>query len=784
MFGNRPLLGDTDGSFKLKSMIHELCRLVLLFKSLDMIKKTATELLILILISLFCGFPSNAQESASIDGFIKDLSSGETLIHANIYLAETLQGATSNRSGYFRITGIRSGRYTLVASYIGYDKYQQTITISSGQHLRRDIEIRPSIIETEGVIIEAEMAIDEAKPVGVVDMQLRMVKQLPAILEADLFRSIQLLPGIKAASDFSSGLYIRGGNPGQNLILIDRTTVYNPSHFFGFFSTFNPDAIKDVRIFKGGYPAEYGGRLGSVIDIYNRDGNRKEFQGRLSIGTIASRLMLEGPIKRGSWMLAARRSTLEPMLAILRNNVDDVPDAFYFYDLNGKINYDPGPNDKLNISLYSGFDKVKFPFADDADFDLRYGNLTLSTNWTHIFSQKIFSVFTLTGSRYFNYPRINISGTKIERDNKILDISAKGDFEFIGLNHQMKAGFWAGDLDLTFRNRFDEEETLSEKINAKYGSVYFEETWKPNKKWNIKGGIRGNFFSAGDYIRFEPRLSVEHIFSQRFLTQVALGRYYQFLTLITNEAFSGFDTWLTTDEGVPPSWGDQFILGFKTRPKQGLHFDLEIYYRTMRDLFEFDPRVPDPAGLDYKDLFRFGKGYAFGAEFFLEKKEGRLFGFIGYTWATSRRRFPGYNNDKYYPPKYDRVHDINIVMNYKLSEKWRLTSVFNYATGQTFTPVLGTYYVKYPTNSSDRAPFIVGDLNSSRLPSYHRFDLGFIRFGKFLGFADYQLQIQIVNLYSRRNLWFYAYDLDENPIKRDDVRMLPIIPSLSFSLEF
>ncbi len=746
-------------------------------------KKTNALLLILTLISLFCGFPSTAQESASIDGFIKDLSSGETLIHANIYVAETLQGATSNRSGYYRITGIRPGRYMLIASYIGYVKYQQTITISSGQHLRSDIELRPSIIETEGVIIEAEMAIDEAKPVGVVDMQLKMVKQLPAILEADLFRSIQLLPGIKAASDFSSGLYIRGGSPGQNLILIDRTTVYNPSHFFGFFSTFNPDAIKDVRIYKGGYPAEYGGRLGSVIDIYNRDGNRKEFQGRVSIGTIASRLMLEGPIKKGSWMLAARRSTLEPMLAILRNNVDDVPDAFYFYDLNGKINYDPGPNDKLNMSLYSGLDNVKFPFADDANFDLRYGNLTLSTNWTHIFSQKIFSVFTLTGSRYFNYPGIVINATKIERDNKVADISAKGDFEFIGSNHQVRAGFWAGVLNLTFKNRFDEEETLSEKINAKYGSVYFEETWKP-KKWNIKGGIRGNFFSAGDYIRFEPRLSVEHVFSQRFLLQVALGRYYQFLTLITNEAFSGFDTWLTTDDGVPPAWGDQFILGLKTRPKQGLHFDLEIYYRTMRDLFEFDPRVPDPAGLDYKDLFRFGNGYAFGAEFFLEKKEGRLFGFIGYTWATSRRRFPGYNNDEYYPPKYDRVHDINIVMNYKLSEKWRLTSVFNFATGQTFTPVLGSYYLKFPTNSSDRAPFIVGNLNSSRLPSYHRFDLGLVRFGKFLGFADYQLQIQVINLYSRRNLWFYSYDLDENPIKREDVRMLPIIPSLSFSLDF
>lgn len=735
--------------------------------------------------ALFLNVPNlHSQEKAAIDGFIKDSSSGETLIHANIYLAETLRGATSNRSGYYRVTGIRPGQYTLIASYIGYEKYQQTVTISSAQQLRLDIEMSPTAIKTEAVIVEGEMSIEEQKPIGAVDMQLRMVKQLPAILEADLFRSIQLLPGIKAASDFSSGLYIRGGSPGQTLILIDRTTVYNPSHFFGFFSTFNPDAIKDVRIYKGGFPAEYGGRLGSVIDIYNRDGNRKQFQGRMSIGTIASRINLEGPISKGSWMLAGRRSTLEPVLAVLRNSMDDVPDAFYFYDFNGKINYDPGPNDKLNLAFYSGLDKVKFPFAEDANFNLRYGNATFSTNWTHIFSHKIFSVFTLTGSRYFNYPRLNISGTLFERDNLVSDFSAKGDFEFLSQKHQLRAGFWAGGLKLTFKNRFDEEETLSEKIQAQYSSIYFEETWKPNSKWIFKGGVRGNYFSAGNYFRFEPRLALDHIFTNSFLAQVAFGRYYQFLTLITNEAFSGFDTWLTTDNGVAPAWGDQFILGLKTRSKQGLHFDVEIYYRTMRDLFELDPRVPDPAGLEYEDLFRFGEGFAYGAEFLLEKKRGRLFGFVGYTWATSRRRFPGFNKDDYYPPKYDRVHDLNIVMNYKLSNSWRLTSVFNYATGQAFTPVLGSYYVSFPTNSADRAPFIVGNLNSARLPAYHRFDLGFVRFGRFLGFADYQLQLQVINLYSRRNTWFYSFDLDENPIKREDVRMLPIIPSLSFSLDF
>ncbi|MCB0286045.1 MAG: TonB-dependent receptor plug domain-containing protein, partial [Calditrichaeota bacterium] len=610
------------------------------------------------------------------------------------------------------------------------------------------------------------------------------VRDLPAILEADLFRAIQLLPGIKASSDFSSGLYIRGGSQDQTLILLDRTTVYNPSHFFGFFSTFNPDAIKDVRIYKGGYPAEYGGRLGSVIDIFNRDGNRKEFQGRLSVGLLASRLNLEGPIPKGSVMFALRRSTLEPLLAALRNSIDDVPDAFYFYDLNGKINYDPNENNRLNFAFYAGTDNVEFPFAEDAEFNLNYGNRTFSTNWTHVFSKKLFSNFTLTASNYFSYPRFLINSTRFERDNTVSDYSVKGDFEYIPSGKfQFKTGFWAGALELAVRNRFDNEETLNETIDAKYGSAYVENQWKPSERMSVKTGLRGSYIDSGDFYRLEPRISAEYFYRMDMLFQVAYGRYYQYLTLITNEAFTGFDTWLTTDDGVPPAWGDQFVVALKTKPSETYNFDVELYYRNMRELFELDPRVQDPAGLDYNELFRFGKGYAYGAEFFLQKRKGKLNGFLGYTWGTSRRRFPEYNNDMYYPPKFDRIHDVNMVMNYQLSKKWRATVVFNYATGQAYTDVLGSYELNFPTSSNELDPFIVGGLNATRLPAYHRLDVGFTRNGKLFK-LPYELQLQVINLYSRRNIWFYSYDLTENPIVREDVRMLPIIPNISFTIDF
>ena len=401
-----------------------------------------------------------------------------------------------------------------------------------------------------------------------------------------------------------------------------------------------------------------------------------------------------------------------------------------------------------------------------------------------MFSKKLFSNFTLTASNYFSYPRFLINSTRFERDNTVSDYSVKGDFEYIPSGKfQFKTGFWAGALELAVRNRFDNEETLNETIDAKYGSAYVENQWKPSERMSVKTGLRGSYIDSGDFYRLEPRISAEYFYRMDMLFQVAYGRYYQYLTLITNEAFTGFDTWLTTDDGVPPAWGDQFVVALKTKPSETYNFDVELYYRNMRELFELDPRVQDPAGLDYNELFRFGKGYAYGAEFFLQRRKGKLNGFLGYTWGTSRRRFPEYNNDMYYPPKFDRIHDVNMVMNYQLSKKWRATVVFNYATGQAYTDVLGSYELNFPTSSNELDPFIVGGLNATRLPAYHRLDVGFTRNGKLFK-LPYELQLQVINLYSRRNIWFYSYDLTENPIVREDVRMLPIIPNISFTIDF
>lgn len=727
-------------------------------------------------------------QNASISGFVVDETTGETLLLANVVLRGTQIGTATNTAGYYTIPDIRPGSYTLVCSYLGYERRTIEVDLKEGQALRLDIEMKPENLRGQEVVVSGEREEEEeVRRIGVAQLKTAVVKEVPALLEADVFRSLQLLPGVKAASDYSSGLYIRGGSPDQTLILLDRTTVYNPTHFFGFFSTFNPDAIKDVRLYKGGFPAEYGGRLGSVIDIYNKDGNRRATHGGATVGLLASRVNLEGPYSKGSWMIAARRTTLEPLLAALRGaNVDGIPNSFYFVDLNGKVNYDASQNDHVSVAFYMGNDALNLEFLEDALLDIGYGNRTLSTNWTHIFSERLFSNFTFTGSRYFSEPEFSIASTPFKRANNVYDFSAKGDFEYItGDRGGLRGGFWAGLFTFKIRDEFDGIETMNERIQTAYGSVYLQETYRPTTKWMIQGGVRANYFGKGDYFRLEPRFALEYQPDDGLRLQLGGGRYYQFLTLITSELFSGFDIWLTTGDGVPPAYGDQIVGGLKTRVGR-FDVDLETYYRTMRRLFELDPFLPDAAGLDYEDLFHFGSGYAYGTELSVRKPHGRLNGFLGYTLSFSRRRFPNLNEFEYYPPKYDRTHDLNLTLNYELGRSWRLTGIFNYATGQAYTKPAAQYrFFDYPLGSQN-VEALVSPFNGARLPAYHRLDLGFSKLGRFFNLGDYELQLQVLNAYMRKNIWFYFYDFnDDGSIDREEVPQIPVaIPNVSFTVTF
>jgi hypothetical protein len=760
------------------------------------------------------GPSATAQDSAALNGYVRDAETGETLLQANVIIEGTSRGAAqgllppsgrgaaTNNEGYYTLRDLAPGTYTVVVSYLGYESRTEEVTLEAGETRRLDVALPPTDLQSEGVVVTGTQDEGTEQQIGVDKLQTASVTELPSVLEPDVFRSLALLPGVTTASDYSSNLYVRGGGPAQTLIQLDRTTVYNPTHFFGFFSTFNPDAIKDVQLYKGTYPAEYGGRLGSVVDIYNKDGNRRETTGGLSIGTLASRGYIEGPYgasdgdPAGSYMVAVRRSTLDPVLAAL-DDIDGVPDAFYFFDVNAKINYDPGPNDKLSLAAYGGQDQLRLTPSGDQEFDVGYGNRTFSADWTHLFSDQLFSTLTVAGSRYESTPIFELAGTRFTETNTVQDASLKADFEYVtGPQHTIETGLHASRLTFELRNTFDGDETFDQRLQGVQAAAYLKDTYTLSSEWTLRGGLRMTYFSEGDYLRLAPRLSVEHTLTPSVQVQVAAGRYHQFLTLETSQLFTAFDTWLMSDTGVRPSFGDQVAVGVTTRLGNAWRLEVEGYARTMRDLFERDPFLPDVAGVPYGDRFHVGDGRAYGGELLLRRPEGRLNGFLSYTLSRTERRFPNINESEsggpqYYPPNYDRTHDLTLAANYRLSDQWRVSSTFNYTTGRPYTQPKQSFALvdspfSFNPGTGDAENVLVSPFNDARLPSYHRLDLGVARTGRFFGVADYEFQFQIINAYSRRNIWFYQFEReDDGTLSRTETPQIPVpVPNVSFSLTF
>ena len=744
--------------------------------------------------------PAGAQEGASLSGYVRDAETGETLIQASALVKGTSRGAATNSEGYYTIQDLSAGTYTIVFSYIGYQNRVEKITLSAGEARRLDVELQPAGVAGEEVVVTGEAA-DEEGSVSMDQVETALIKELPTAFQPDVFRTLKLLPGVKTASDYSSNLYIRGGGPGQNLILLDGTTVYNPTHFFGFFSTFNPDAIKDVELYKGAYPVEYGGRLGGVVDIRNKDGNRRETSGGLSVGLLASRAYIEGPYggsgdsADGSYMVAVRRSTLEPVLAGLRRTgTDGIPDAFAFYDVNAKVNYDAGPDDKLSLSLYGGQDRLDLQFQTAGRFDIDYGNQTISADWTHLFGSQAFSTLQVTGSRYRSTPVANIANTEFEQTNGVDDLSVNADIEYTpGSNHTLKGGAQWSLLSFQLQESFDGSVTFDQDLRSQQAALYVQDTYKPTGDWTLKAGLRGSYFQKGSFWRLSPRLSAEYSLSPSVQLQAAYGRYHQYITLETSQLFTGFDTWLMSDEGVPPSSGDQLALGLTTQFGDGWQAEVEGYGRTMPGLFREDPFSSGTAGVPYAERFQIGDGRAYGLEALLRRETGDFTGFLSYTLGRTERRFPNINETQaggpqYYTPKYDRTHDLTLVANYRLTRGWRLTSTFSYSTGQPYTrPERQFSTVDSPFQSAtDERTVLISPFNNARLPPYHRLDVGATRSGRFFGIADYEFKIQLINAYARRNVWFYQYERqDDGSLERTEIPQIPVpIPNLSFTLTF
>jgi len=730
--------------------------------------------------------PTTAQ-TATLSGFVTDQSNGESLPFANIALKGTPLGAVSNDNGYYAINNIPAGTYTMVATYIGYTTYQESLTLQATENRRFDLALSPKTLQAEVTIIEADRYREErlAQP-SFLSLKAVTLKDLPALGEADLLRSLQLLPGIQAASDISSGLYVRGGGPDQTKILLDQIPLYNPSHAFGFFSTFNPDAIKELSLYKSAYPAKYGGNLGAVLDVVNRDGNRNNVQATGGISVIAARTTLEGPVRNGSWMISGRRTYLEPLLNAIRTDSNNIP-SYYFYDLNAKINQDLSPSDKFVVSGYFGRDDLNFDLDTGSFVKIRWGNAAVTGKWTHIFSPTLFGNFLVAGSEYVSRTSLSFFETPFSFRNSVRDLTIKGDLDyFASSNHALTMGFLGTRYDFSFQQNFNQQETRDLKLKPYLLSFYGQDQWQALPTTTVRLGLRGNHFSEQGGLDLEPRIAVSHSLSENVRMKLGGGLYHQYLQLITTEGFSGGDFWFPLDSTVSPAQAWQSVLGVAWSPTEQYQLSVETYFSRLNNLVVFDGnQSEDGEASQSDDLFiTEGSGYATGMEFFLQRRTGAFTGWIGYTLGWTRRRFSELNQGRSFHPKYDRRHDVSFVAKYKTG-RWTFGSNYVYGTGQVFTPASARYALRSPaTGILPRDDFILpGGRNTARLLDYHRMDLNITRDLNIFGLRS-QFYLQIFNLYSRRNEWFIQYDTNNPNTEPEVVKMLPVIPTIGLNFKF
>ncbi|MGY8825657.1 MAG: TonB-dependent receptor [Candidatus Latescibacterota bacterium] len=733
-------------------------------------------------------FLSVALHAATLSGFVRDSSDGENLPNATIAFDDLPLGTLSNTEGYYAVQGIPAGTHAVTFSYIGQRALRDTLRFTADQQLRFNADmVRESIRIEEETLVTADRLQDELRrQASVTALQVQTLERLPSVGEPDLLRSLQLLPGVQSASDISSGLYVRGGGPDQTRILLDNVPLYNPAHAFGFFSTFNPDAIKDVTFYKGAYPAQYGGNLGAVLDVQNREGNRRKVSGRGGISLISGRLLVEGPVKNGSWMLAGRRTYLDPILAAVRAAGSDVPD-YYFYDFNGKLNRQLSERDNLVVSAYLGSDRLDFDLDPDSDtfFNIKWGNRALTSRWTRVFTPALFGRFMAFFSEYESDISLSFFDTPVSYSNQVQDLSLKADFDyFASATHTLKSGVQLSYYEFDFDSAFNQQEQESLDTEPLLLSTYIQDDWQLTPLTNARIGLRASYFDEGEHYTLEPRFSLSRVLQPGWRLKLAGGLYHQYLQLVTSEGFSGGDFWVPLDETVEPGRSWQAVTGLEWEPSQRYLFSAEAYYTDLAHLVVLDNNtVADSDQTRSEDLFKTeGTGYATGLELFLEKRTGKLRGWLGYTLGWTRRTFADIDGGRSFAPKYDRRHDASLTTTYQRG-KWIWSANFVYGTGQAFTPASARYTLRDPATRlfEDRA--LPSRRNTGRLLPYHRMDLGLRRTLKLFG-SDAEFYLQIFNAYSRRNEWFVQYDTDNPQTEPEVVKMLPVVPTFGLNFAF
>lgn len=762
--------------------------------------------------------PAQNTKTFTLSGYIKDKSTGETLIGANVVdLDNPGSGTITNTYGFYSIS-LAQGTYKIGFSYLGYKDEKFEVVLDKNTQLNVSLE--------EGVLME-EVVISadkedrrrnvEGTQMGTIELPVENIKKMPAIFgETDILKTLQLLPGVLSSGEGNAGFFVRGGGPDQNLVLLDEALVYNTGHLLGFFSVFNTDAIKNTTLIKGGIPANYGGRLSSVLDVQMKEGNMKKFGVEGGIGIISSRLTAEGPIvkDKSSFMVSGRRTYILDLIQPALKGTNFEGTNYYFYDINTKWNYIFSDKDRLYFSGYFGKDVLKFRQPSrDFTFDLPYGNSTGTLRWNHLFNQKMFMNMSLIYNDY----QFEVNGGQDNFNFRLFsgveDWNFKTDFDyFLNPRHNIKFGFnytfhtltpntasaTAGDV--SFNTEFQPK-------RAHESAVYFLDDMKITNKLFMNTGLRlslfsqigpytspidGTVFNKGDHVKtyggIEPRWSLNYRVSKELSIKGGISVTTQYIHLVSNSASTlPTDVWVPSTELVRPQRGAQYAIGvFRNFSNDAFETSIEVYYKDLRNQIDYAENYVNDISKDLENSFVFGKGRAYGAEFFVKKSIGKWNGWVGYSFARTERSFEAIEDGRWYPAVYDRAHDLKLVSNYSPSKKWEFSAVFIYGSGRWFTPIRGFFFVEQNLN------LFYGPRNSTRLADYHRLDFSATYTPKPNSKKAYQGSwvFSVYNMYNRKNPFFVNFDIETDfntgntSIEGTQITIFPFIPSITYNFKW
>jgi hypothetical protein len=752
----------------------------------------------------------------TISGYLKDANNGEMLIGATVYIENVKTGTSANAYGFYSLR-LPAGQYTILYSYIGYQSQKKTFDLKSD--ISVNIELIPEQKTIGEVVIKAEKVDANVKKaeMSVAKLDMITIKKIPALMgEVDLIKVIQMLPGVVPTSEGTSGFSVRGGGNDQNLVILDEATVYNASHLMGFFSVFNNDAIRDVKLYKGDIPANYGGRLSSVLDVRMKEGNNKRISLTGGIGLISSRLTVEGPIgnEKTSFLISGRRSYADLFFKAskdtgLQNS------KMYFYDLNLKLNHELNKNNRFYLSAYLGRDK----FGQKGLSDFSFGNQTITLRWNHLFSNQLFSNLSAIRAKYDYALMSDGAGAKYVWNSGLLDYTLKLDFNyFANPNNEIKFGAatiyhdikpydawmenegsritvpYSKNYELEYALYITNQQKIGGHLTLKYGLRYsiFQNLGKTtvytyNSGYEVSDTL---YYNSGEiyhtYQGFEPRFGLNYVLNERSSVKASYSRTIQYMQLASNSnGGMPLDVWFPASPNIKPQKADQFSVGyFRNLNDNNIETSVEVFYKKMYDVIDFKDHAELLMNPRMEGEIRTGNAQAYGTEFLVRKNEGKITGWVSYTLSKATRKIPGINDGKTYNSPYDKPHTLNVVLNYQASRRSQFAVSWVYATGSPMTSPVGSFEYGNSVNK------IYADRNGYRMRDYHRLDLSYTLAGKEKTGRAWQGEwnFSVYNAYGRHNDWVINFTPDKNdPSKVVATRWyLPFVffPSVTYNFKF